>query len=458
MDSNKAPFGSLNLKKEVVDSLKEHGFEYLSPIQENTIPKLLKCQSVLGLAPTGTGKTLAYAVPIINDLENNQHVQAVILSPTVALLAQIKDVFLSLLEGFGFPNDAVKAVYSNSDFSRSHPLIVLTTPSMYKGVLSKYPVNQLKRMIIDEGDMVAFDGFEENFEYLKGPKNRHQISFFSASLNIQDIKKVMKTFAIQELCDVRDSITNKGVNHHLVSIRGLSKEEALPLFLRFNNPYKSIAFVSSKDDLYVVDESLKDNGIHHLLLHGNLEKRVIGKVIDSFHNDDEPLMIATDYASRGLDIPSVKTIISVDLPEKSEYYFHRAGRAGRFDEVGDSFVFYDDDDKNSVRKVEDLVRRKVSFDIYYLSKNGLRKGKEKYLFKNLGKKDKSNDKLQKQIRHAVEKNRSTKVKPNYKKKVSKAIEDVKLKHRKNVVLTNIARSGGNVRDFHVDKGFKGRKR
>jgi ATP-dependent RNA helicase CshB len=439
------------------ENLKDSGFTYVSPIQEKVIPRLLKGRSVLALAETGSGKTLAYAVPIVNDLVNSGHVQAVILSPTAALLGQIREVLLSLLKPFSFPEDAIKAIYGNKDITRAHPDIILTTVSLFPKLLSSYPMNDLKRVVIDEGDMIAFDGFDDVLGSLRGPKEKHQISFFSASLNVQDVKRIQKAFGIDEVIDVRAGITSAGVDHHLVSIRGLDRKEALRLFLAATKPFKAIVFFSTKDALYETAAVFKEEGIPFLLVEGGLDKRDILRTLEDFKKDENPLLLATDYASRGLDIPDVSAVISYDLPKDSDYYFHRAGRSGRFDRKGDSFVFYDEDEEEEVWKAEELIRRKVSFDALFLSKGGLRKGKSAYQFKNLGKKDQSNDKLQKQIRHAVALSSTHEVKPNYKKKVRKAVEKVKFRHRQKIVLTNIARAGGDVRDFHSD-GFSKKHR
>ncbi len=450
--NSELPFGSTALKKEILDILADDGFSVMSPVQAKTIPLLIKGNNVLALAETGTGKTLAYALPILNDLEDIGSVQAVVLSPTVALLDQIKSVFEEFTLRLGFKPDAVKAIYSQNDFKRSKPDIVLITPDLYPSLCSHYPVNKLKRVIIDEGDMIAFDGFESALDALKKQKDAHMVSFFSASLNEQDVKRVKKNFCITSVVDVRNQITAHTVKHHLVDIRTNSKAQALSLFLSEINPFKAIAFVSTKEELYKVTGELKELGVRFLMVHGGLDKRDIKKVLDDFRKDDRHLLVATDYVSRGLDIPDVDCIISLDLSKDSDYYFHRAGRAGRFLTPGDSYVFYTLDDEEGVKRVKDLVRRGVDFDTFTLNKDSLKKNKGAYQFRNLGKKDRADSEvLQKKIRHAVNKNKSTKVKPGYKKKVRKAVDLVKFKHRRKIVLTNIAKNGGNTRDFHMDK-------
>ena len=257
---------------------------------------------------------------------------------------------------------------------------------------------------------------------------------------------------IETVIDVRKKITNDTVSHHLVDYRTLSKAEALYHFMEQKKPYKTIAFVSSKEELYEVFESLKALSLKPLIVHGGLEKREIKNVLNRFKNENEHLLLATDFVSRGIDIPEVDTILSLSLSKDTDYYFHRAGRCGRFSQKGDSYVFFTYEEEESVKRVKDLVRRGVNFDAYTLTEGNLRHQKGSYQFRNMGKKDRANQQeLQKKIRHAVNQNKSKKVKPGYKKKVAKAVELVKFKHRRKVVLTNIAKSGGNVKDFHMEK-------
>ena len=452
-------FKSTALKSSLTSALEKEGFVNRSPIQAKTIPLRLKGKNVLGVAPTGTGKTLAYLCPILSDRKDDGHVQAIILSPTVALLSQIKEVAERLLDIRGFPKGSIKAIYDEKDFTKSSPTLVLITPALYSKVTSHYPVNELKRIVIDEGDRIAFDGFASCLSALSKPKEKGRISFFSASVNTQDLTRIKRAFRIQSIVDVRGEITNKSVKHHRIDIRTSSKAEALKAFLRQKKPFKTIAFVSSKEELYKVAEELKKLSVHFLFVHGALDKRLIRQTRDRFKGEGEHLLLASDYVSRGIDIPEVDTIVSLDLPYDLDYYFHRAGRAGRFDAPGDSYFFLKDGDEEGLKKAKDLNKRGLTFDTLILSGGILRSSKGNYQFKNRGKKDRAeNEKLQKQIRHAVNKTKSKKVKPNYKKKVRKAVDLVKLKHRKKVVLTNIIKSGGNANDFHIDEDFGKRKK
>lgn len=445
------PFGSLALSKATVDALKEEGFEWLSPIQARAIPALLRGKNVLALSPTGTGKTLSYVVPIVERLDGGEGLQAILLSPTVALLDQVAGVFRALLTDLGIREDALKIARSNKDFTRSHPKILLTTPHLYEQALSRYDTSKLSFVVIDEGDMVTFDGFEDVVSTLQGAIDKGIVSFFSASLGVQEIKRVRKAFHIDTVLDLRESITPGGVKHHVVLCKGMAKEEALLSFLSVDHPFKAIVFVSTKEEVRPLEKQIRDLGLPVVSITGEDDKREIRQKIEGFKKAKTGLLLATDYVSRGIDVPDCTEVISADLPLHLDYYFHRAGRTGRFLKKGDSYILLYEDEENT-KRARQLVRRGLSFDYLNLTKVGLKETKGAYQFRNLGKKDQSNEKLQKQIRHAVNKTKSRKVKPNYKKKVSRAVDIVKEKHRRHVVLTNIARKGGNARDFHEEKG------
>lgn len=445
MTKNK--FSSLNLKSELVSSLAKEGYEYLASVQQKTIPLLLKSNALV-VSPTGSGKTLAYVVPILNDLVVDEKVKAIIISPTVPLLNQIKSVLFNLFDDLNIDRSNLKLVLSKKDLTRSSPSIVLTTIAMYPLILSKYPTDKLQRVIIDEGDMILFDGFDEFIPYLKKAIDNSLVSIFSASLKEQDIKNIKKVFHIENVIFDREKITASNVSHHLVLNRVNDLSLGLKIFLDSLKPYKTMIFSSSKDSINEIYHSMKKYYPESLLLTGDLDKRKIKNVAKEFSTSS--ILFSSDYASRGLDFKDVDCVISLDLPKDSSYYFHRAGRTGRFENKGDSYIFYKEDDKDQINRIKELIKRGVSFDSYLLNKDGLKEEKEKYEFRNLGKKDQSNPKLQKQIRHAINKVKTKKVKPNYKKKVRKAVEIVKTKHRKKVVLTNIAKKGGNVKDYHED--------
>ena len=450
---NEYPVGSLNLNSKLVDVLKENNIKYFSEVQRLVIPKLLNFNSVLALAQTGTGKTYSYVLPIINYLLNNEekYLQSIIIAPTNFLLDQIKNVISILLNNLKISSIKLSLIKSNSDLNNNKDTnIILTTPTLFNSVIKKYDISHVKYLIIDEGDMILFDGFsniikDTNFFIKKGI-----VSIFSASINVQDISRIKSAFKIKYTFDVRNnSINTSLINHYFVSVRGLNKLDGLIKFIKEKHFDKVIVFASSKNELFKLNSYFKDNKIKSYVIHGELSKNEIKSVINNF-NSSSGILLSSDYSSRGVDLDSLSDIISFSLPSDLTYYFHRAGRSGRFYTSGNSYILFDENNLDEKKKINDLIKRLIDYKMYILNNNGLKESRDSYVFKNLGKKDQSSDKLQKQIRHAVNLTKSKKIKPNYKKKVKRAVERVKEKHRRKVILTNIGKSGGNTIDFHED--------
>ena len=447
---NNLTLKSLNVKEEIVTAFNKAGYTTLSEVQEKTIPIILRNENVLVISETGSGKTFSYLLPILNNIDmSSKSVEAIIVVPTTLLLDQIKKVVLDLISFLNYDSSFVKTLKSEKDFSKASPKIVITTPHLYKNIFSHYPTDKLKNVIVDEADMLIFDGFSEIIKILKRQIDKSIVSIFSASIKSQDIKRIKTAFKIKNIVQVSSIITTKSVNHHLVDYLPLDKNEALYLLLNDKLKFvKCIVFTSSIDELKEVSIYLKDKGIKFSCIHGDLDKREIKQVITSFDKMSNGILLSSDFSSRGVDINGIDCIISYSLPSDLDYYFHRAGRTGRFFTTGDSYLLIDKDDEDVLAKIRTLIKRNVKFEVLKLSKNELKVLSKSYIFKNLGKKDQSNDKLQKKIRHEVNKLKSEKVKPNYKKKVSKAVSRVKEKHRMKVVRTNIAKNGGNAKDFH----------
>ena len=443
---------SLNIKKEVITAFNSLGFDKLSLVQEKTIPLLLKNENCLVISETGSGKTFSYLIPILNNLDfSTSSVEAIIIVPTIILMEQIKKVFTSFFDKLGYDYELVKTIKDKNSFTKSKPKIVITTPSLYPEIFSHYPTNLLKYVIIDEADMLIFDGFASIIQILKKQIDKNMVSVFSASIKIQDITRVKKALKIKHVINVSSNITSNLVTHYLIDYSPLDRKEALYLLLHDKiKTLKVIVFFKTISEEEEVYSYFKDKKLSIFKVHGKLDKREIKQNISAFENAKYGVLFSSDYTSRGMDIDDVETIISYSVSDNLDYYFHRAGRTGRFDKEGNSYILVNKDDETEIKNIKTLSKRNVTFYVYKLTRNEFKLVSSSYIFKNLGKKDQSNDKLQKQIRHAVNKVKSNKVKPNYKKKVSKAVKRVKEKHRMKVVRTNIAKSGGNVNDFHND--------
>ena len=421
------------LSERVIKALNNLSYFECSPIQEKAISALYKNKSILALAPTGSGKTLAYMVPIFNDLDIDKNLQDIIVVPTSALGNQIYSVFQSFKKEMNL-NTSITLLKNENDLNsyKNTAQILIVTPSIFANISKSYNMKDLKRVIVDEADMIAFDGFDDNLVNIK-QNYSVPISLFSATLNEHEVSQLKKLMHFDVTYDVRENNkTSANVTHHIVDIKHFTTYEALIKLLNAINPYKTIIFVSKNEDLDKISKQLFKDGVDHIVLSGQLNKREIKNAMYDFKDNKSYILLSSDFGARGLDIDDVDTIISVDLPANHiDYYYHRAGRTGRFNNKGNSYVLAKDGDK----AVKSLLEKDIKFVFHSLTKDGM-KDETKFAPKGRPAKAK-NEKLEQEIKRVARKTRSTKVKPCYKKKVRWAVEQVKRRHKEKIIKTNI---------------------
>ncbi|MDD4532396.1 MAG: DEAD/DEAH box helicase [Bacilli bacterium] len=426
-------FGSLNLNEKLVSYLRQAKYKSLSPVQEKTIPLLLKNKSVVVKAPTGSGKTLSYLVPILNNLsEDLAQTTGIIIVPTSVLANQLRDVLLPFIKGYqNFSLMVIAEGKEIKDIVRAN--IIIATPDQFLFNLSHLNLRFNKYLIIDEGDMILFGGFESQLNEILGLDIPGVKALFTASIDEHLNTLVRKYIGAETLVDVSEkSITSKNVKHCLVDIRHVDKAVAIENFIKAIKPYKTIVFASKTADLLLIDQKLSADGIKHLMVYGGMSKREQKQATRLFNDDKCDLMIATDIIARGIDIDNVTDIVSLDLPYDLSYYFHRAGRSGRFDKKGTSYVFYNNDDTS---KAKELVKRGVEFTFYSLQ--GSRLVKERDLNQIKVKRKLNNVLLEEEIRKNISHLRTKKVKPCYKKKIRQEIARTKKRHKQRIIKSNI---------------------
>ena len=304
--------------------------------------------------------------------------------------------------------------------------------------------------------MILFDGFIKPLEEILDLNKNASVFLFTASIDEHLntlVKKFIKASNVIETKD--DLITSKNVKHYLVDIKHVDLIQALANFIKAKNPYKALIFTSKKAEVSKLQKGLKDLGINALATSSELSKREQKQVIKEFALGKSNILIGSDLLSRGFDIPNITDVISVDLPYDLTYYFHRAGRTGRFDKLGSSFVFYNDD---QTIKVKELIKKGVNFT--FLTLKGTELKKERNL-SEIGKKTKKNNLyLEQEIRKKIYKLRSKKVKPNYKKKIKRMIERVKQKHKEDIIKTNLSKRNKNEETnfSFIEKNYPGKKK
>lgn len=427
-------FSSLNLSSDLLKVLSHLGYNKMSPVQNEAIPLLIRNESLLVKAPTGTGKTLAYLIPILNDLNDSNYPQAIIVLPTKVLVQQVGNVLKRFKDsGYDF---TYSIVLDKTD--KSSGQIILTNPKRIQDLITSKNLKYVKRVILDEGDMLILDGFIDEVTSILTLLSFSKISIFTASIDENMNTIVKKYIKASKLIDLTGkSVNSSSVTHNLVNIHGYKTGEALKKFLELVKPYRTIVFVSKKVDVIALDKELNSYKISHSTIYGDQDKSKQKNELRKFIDDETHILLSSDIMSRGIDISDVSDIISIDIPYDQVYYFHRAGRAGRFDAKGNSYLFYDSDD---TKKVKDLLKR-VDFHFYTLKKNELKADRD---LSTKDKKPKTNALLEERIRREVNKVRSNKVKPNYKKKVKKALEKAKRMHKVKIIRKNLSKKDKSI--------------
>ncbi len=435
-------FKAFNLKEELVEALYKLGYKEPTKVQETVIPKALKGENIIVSSHTGSGKTHSFLIPIINNLEFNNNVQAIIISPTRELARQI----YRFTEDFKtyFPNLKTKLFISGVDFNKDLSSlnngcnIIIATPGKLASLLldSSISLDSLKTIVLDEADMLIEEGFiEEINKIIKKTTRKPQIEVFSATIN-KKVEVFLKKFIDADYTiTMKDDIpTSYTVNHYLVNTKHRDVYTSVLDFIKIKNPYLLLVFMNSKEEVKKMYNFLSEQGYRIGILSGDLESRERKSMLRRINNDEFRVVVCSDIAARGLDINDVSDVISVFLPNNLEYYFHRAGRTGRNFKSGNSYVFYDYDHTKPIFK---LLESNIKVEYLKLDNNGL--SADLPLKKETKKKIKVDTELDKNIKKAKYEAKSNKVKPNYKKKVKLAIDKVKRKHKREIIKKDIRR-------------------
>ncbi len=435
-------FSSYNLNKQLVNVLKELGYVTATPIQEAVLPKALKGKSLICKSETGSGKTHAFLIPSINNLDLNlDKIQVLIVSPTVELASQTYDFSKKICEKLNIGVRLLTSGITKQEnisslaYDNIQPKIVIGTPGRVEDVLLKNNVDitGIKTLILDECDMLLDEAYKGVILNLLDVIRPDQRLIFTATMKNHLISDTYKFVGAEEIIDInkKDKV-NHNVSHHFVNLKHKDVVESLVNFLNITNPYYTLVFASQKTQVEKIYNALNYKGIKCALINGDMESRERKIIMKRIRNGEFNLVICSDIASRGIDLEDVSTVISIDLPTDLDYYYHRAGRTGRNNKKGDSYIFFNDDNMTLVNKLIEK-NKYISFDYYVLRSDSLKKvetatGK---------KKQEKNEVLEAKIRKEVSKVRSKKVKPGYKKKVKEAVKKAKAQHKQEIIKKNL---------------------
>lgn len=368
MDGNKS-YEQSGLDERILRAVAELGFESMTPIQEQAIPVFLEGKDLIGQAQTGTGKTAAFGIPILQMVNPEEKaLQALILCPTRELAIQAADEirkFGKYMEGI-----RVLPIYGGQDISKQirslkgNVQIVVGTPGRVMDHMRRHTLKlgNLKMIVLDEADEMLNMGFREDIEtILQDIPGEHQTGLFSATMPgpILDITKtyqkpdaVMVKIAAKEL-------TIPLVRQYYYEVRLKNKEEVTARILDYYNPKRTLIFCNTKRKVDELAEVLKGRGYFAEGFHGDMSQAQRDKIMNGFRKGFVDILIATDVAARGIDVDDVEAVFNYDIPQDIEYYVHRIGRTGRAGKTGRAFTLVVGRDIYKIRDIERVCRTKI---------------------------------------------------------------------------------------------------
>ncbi|OUP49139.1 DEAD/DEAH box helicase [Lachnoclostridium sp. An181] len=337
-------FNELNLRHEILRAISELGYEHATDIQSGSIPPILNGHDVTGRSATGTGKTAAFGLPLIQRAaENGERANTLILAPTRELALQItKELrkFSKYLSGI-----SIACVYGGEPIQRQikalkKARIVVGTPGRIMDHMRRHTLKlcNLRTVVLDEADEMLNMGFVDDIRkiLLDTPKERQTI-LFSATLS-PEILKITEEFQTDTVFIKADKGKKSApdIRQNFYYLPSSKKTDALKLLLEYLTPSKCLVFCNTKKTVDELSSNLKKSGYRAASLHGDLRQSQRTAIMDDFRNGHAKILIATDVAARGIDIDDVDMVFNYDIPQELEYYVHRIGRCGRAGRKGES--------------------------------------------------------------------------------------------------------------------------
>ena len=358
-------FEALGIEESLLQGINALGFTEPTPIQEKAIPILLSgTKDFVGLAQTGTGKTAAFGLPLLQLVDSEaRHPQALVVCPTRELCMQItKDIAKFSLHKKSIKSVAVYGGASIGDQIRDLKRgvqIVVATPGRLIDLIERKAINleNINYIVLDEADEMLNMGFREDIEFILGnTPNRNSIWLFSATMP-SEVKQVSKRFMTTpaEVTIGKANAANENIDHQYYTTSGVNRYHTLKRIIDFNPGIYGIIFTRTKADAQSITESLIREGYDIEALHGDLTQAQRDKVMARFREKNLQLLIATDVAARGIDVQGITHVINYELPDDPEVYTHRSGRTGRAGKSGICISIISQREAYRLRQIEKLL-------------------------------------------------------------------------------------------------------
>ncbi len=341
----KHAFSDFLIEELVKKNIAKRGYTSPTPIQDEAIPLLLEGKDVIGTANTGTGKTAAFLIPLVNNLLTKKTSRVLIVTPTRELAAQIQDELARFKAQTGFYSVlCIGGMALNPQISqlRKDPEFVIGTPGRLKDLEQQRYLNLSKytSIVLDEVDTMLDMGFINDMKYIisRLPEKRHSL-FFSATIS-PDIKSLMNRFLHDPVSiSVKTRQTAENVNQDIINVTATNKIEILHDLLIKPEFTKVIIFVRTKRSTDRLAKSLRERGFKITAIHGDKTQAQRKKALEMFKDNQIKILLATDVVARGIDIDDVSHVLNYDLPQTHEDYIHRIGRTGRANKIGQAITF-----------------------------------------------------------------------------------------------------------------------
>jgi superfamily II DNA/RNA helicase len=339
-------FNDFDVDEVLKRNVSDHGYKIPTPIQDQCIGPLLEGRDLIGIANTGTGKTAAFLIPLINKVLKDANHRVLILAPTRELATQTRDEFLAFAKNLRIYSALLiggAGMGRQIDSLRRYPNFVIGTPGRIKDHLrSRYlDLSKFDCVVLDEADRMVDIGFLPDMRQIIALlPTRRQSLFFSATIDGK-VREIIRGFVRDPvLVSVKTGDTARNIEQKVVKVYDVTRKiEQLYRLIVDEKFEKVLVFGRTKHGVQKLADELTYHGLRAEAIHGNKNQSQRMRTLDKFKNDEIKILIATDVASRGLDIPNVSHVINFDLPESYEAYIHRIGRTGRMDKKGIALTF-----------------------------------------------------------------------------------------------------------------------
>ncbi|MEX3505741.1 DEAD/DEAH box helicase [Corynebacterium sp. LK2510] len=361
-------FDNLDLPSDVIAAVKKVGFEEPSAIQAETIPLLMAGRDVVGLAQTGTGKTAAFALPVLSQIdENDRFPQALVLAPTRELALQVSDAFQSFADHLG--KISVLPIYGGQAYGiqlsglRRGAQIIVGTPGRVIDHLEKgsLDISNLRFLVLDEADEMLNMGFQEDVErILADTPDTKQVALFSATMP-NGIRRISKQYLNNpaEVTVKSETRTNTNITQRYLFTAHRNKLDAMTRILEVTEFEAMIVFVRTKQETEEIAEKLRARGFSAAAINGDIAQQQRERTVDQLRDGRLDILVATDVAARGLDVERISHVLNFDIPNDTESYVHRIGRTGRAGRSGEAILFVTPRERRMLRSIERVTNAHI---------------------------------------------------------------------------------------------------